>query len=88
MLPSLQKSVVGSAEKWSQRLQEVLSEASSDTINESYKKYMHYKDKVAQMTQEKRAGKLTSSSQVGLVQYDRMVRCLLCVARSLLAEPR
>merc|ERR1711934_506291 len=63
MLPSLQKSVVGSADKWSHRLQDVLSEAASDTINESYKKYMHYKEKVSKMAQEKRSGKLTSSSQ-------------------------
>ena len=89
MLPSLQKSVVGSADKWSHRLQDVLSEAASDTINESYKKYMHYKEKVSKMAQEKRSGKLTSSSQV--LRYSSVGRWLIdaaCTARGLREEPR
>jgi hypothetical protein len=63
MLPQLEKAVVGSSDKWSQRLGAVLSEASGTPVTETYKKYNHYQEKVQAMTQDKRAGKLTSSAQ-------------------------
>jgi hypothetical protein len=64
MLPSLQKSVVQSSEKWSHRLDGVLAEASGPMVVESYKKFNHYQEKVNSMVQDKRLGKLTSSSDV------------------------
>ena len=62
MLPSLQKSVVGACEKWTERMATVLTEAADETHIASYKKFRHYKEKVGEMTVEKKSGRMSNSS--------------------------
>jgi len=62
MLPGLQKSVVGACEKWTERMAAVLTEAADKTHIASYKKFRHYKEKVGEMTVEKKSGRMSNSS--------------------------
>merc|ERR1711998_359837 len=63
MLPNLEKSVVVATEDWSGRLDNSLREAHSEEVVEAFKKFNHYTEKLGSMTDDKKAGKLTSSAQ-------------------------
>lgn len=43
------------AHQWSDRLMTKLDHANSSQVKDSYKKYIHYKDKLGAMAQEKKS---------------------------------